>query len=331
MLTPCLAFAAPGPQDSTLTLSGLVDMGFSYLQGADNSRLTTRSGGQSASRITLSGSEGLGGGWMAAFRLQNVFNAGNGKSLIDGRLFNSVSWLSFSGPPGELRLGRQPVLGSQWGSFDEGFDGGWGGAGDSIIPTGHGDTGRAARMNQSVIYYSPALAGFKAAAGYSFRVGDGDTTETDSMGRPLKNPNDRVFTAGLQYAKNEWTAGLTLDGLIPEGQDRRRTRNWQTGVAYATDNFGWSVNYGLLVNPNRGPAKDRRRSSAFIAGAHYRMTPNGILRLAVQRSVGIELKSVALGYQYDLSKRSNLYVYAIQRSGGILSRRVIALGMRHRF
>ncbi len=102
---------------SSLTLSGVMDMGMSYRSGDAQSRISTRSGGQSVSRWTLRGSEDLGGGMTAFFNLTNVFNAGTGKSAFDGRLFNGAAYVGLRASAGELRLGRQAVFGGAWGSW----------------------------------------------------------------------------------------------------------------------------------------------------------------------------------------------------------------------
>ncbi|MFU2052485.1 porin [Bordetella hinzii] len=311
-------------QTSSLRLSGVVDMGMSYRTGDSQSRFSTRSGGQSASRWALQGSEDLGGGLKTVFNLTSVFNAGNGKLLLDGRLFNAAAYVGLVSAAGELRLGRQSVFGGAWGSLDAGFDGGWGGAGDLVMPAGHGDVGPSAIADKLVSYRSPAMGPFKLGLGYSFGVHEADAQKNARR--------DHLYTAGLRYAEGHWTAALTLDGLLPrDAETRRRTRNHQAALAYKKDRFGASLGLAWLVNVNRGPAAGPRPYSAIAAGMHVGLGSASTLRLAVQRASILDFYSLAAGYQYDLSKRSNLYAYAIRRTGGPFGRQVWAAGLRHRF
>lgn len=311
-------------QTSSLRLSGVVDMGMSYRVGDGESRFSTRAGGQSASRWALQGSEDLGGGLKAFFNLTSVFNAGNGQLLLDGRLFNAAAYVGLVSAAGELRLGRQAVFGGAWGSLDAGFDGGWGGAGDLVMPAGHGDVGPSAIADNLVSYRSPAMGPFKLGLGYSFGVYDAS--------EPKDVRRDHLYTAGLSYEEGPWSAALTLDGLLPrDAETRRRTRNHQATVAYKKDRFGASLGLAWLANANRGPAAGRRPYSAIAAGMHVGLGSASTLRLAVQRASVLDFYSLAAGYQYDLSKRSNLYAYVIQRKGGPFGRQVWAAGLRHRF
>lgn len=311
-------------QTSSLRLSGVLDMGLSYRAGDGQSRFSTRSGGQSSSRWALQGSEDLGGGLKTVFNLTSIFRAGNGKLAFDGRLFNAAAYVGLASALGELRLGRQSVFGGSWGSLDAGFDGGWAGAGDLVLPAGHGDVGPSAVADNLVSYRSPALGPFKLGLGYSFGVRDAD--EQKNVRR------DHLYTAGLSYEKGHWSAALTLDGLLPrDAESRRRTRNHQATVAYEKDRFGASLGLARLVNINRGPVAGKRPYSAIAAGMHVGLGPASTLRLAVQRASILDFYSLAAGYQYELSKRSNLYAYVIHRTGGPFGRQVWTAGLRHRF
>ncbi len=64
---------------------------------------------------------------------------------------------------------------------------------------------------------------------------------------------------------------------------------------------------------------------------HVGLGAASTLRLAVQRAAALDFYSLAAGYQYDLSKRSNLYSYVIHRHGGPFGRQIWTAGLRHRF
>ncbi|MFQ1065144.1 porin [Bordetella trematum] len=309
---------------SSLKLSGSVDMGLRVTTSDDSRRLRTVSGGRSSSYIALSGVEELGGGWRTSFTLQTLFNMGNGKLLLDGQRFNGEASVGLEGPYGELRLGRQVVMGGQWGSIDAGFDGGWGGAGDLVMPAGYGDTGYAALVDNSVFYFSPKLGSFSLAGGYSFGVRDNDDEK--------KRRRDHLFTAGVQYANGPWSAALTLDGLLPRDKETRHpTRNYQATVAYEPDGYAVSIGVGRLYGISRGVAAKKGYWHAYTLGGRIDVGGAGKLRMALQYGPVLNFYSVATGYQYDLSKRTSLYAYVIRRFGGPFARELMTVGMRHRF
>jgi predicted porin len=104
---------------SSVTLYGIVDTGFSHGSGSLSHRNRLSSGGNATSRIGFRGVEDLGGGLAAAFALDAAFtsddgqgqasssnNQANGSAGAGGLTFNRRSTLSLLGSWGELRLGR---------------------------------------------------------------------------------------------------------------------------------------------------------------------------------------------------------------------------------
>ncbi|MFM6992809.1 MAG: porin [Rhodoferax sp.] len=92
---------------STVTISGQLDVGLAVSTSGANVQTTTLAGGQfGASRLRFVGVEDMGGGNKANFWLEMQPNLANGSTSANG-LFNRSAWTGLSGGWGEMRLGRQ--------------------------------------------------------------------------------------------------------------------------------------------------------------------------------------------------------------------------------
>src|ERR1700677_4163089 len=102
-------FAIPAHAQSSVTLYGLLDTGLVY-----SNNQTGHSSWQEASSATqntvfgLKGSENLGGGLHAVFKLEQGFLLNNGAQAFSGDAFGSQAWVGLqSDPYGTLTFGRQ--------------------------------------------------------------------------------------------------------------------------------------------------------------------------------------------------------------------------------
>ncbi|ETN82740.1 hypothetical protein NECAME_17644 [Necator americanus] len=103
--------ASPAFAQSSVTLYGLVDAAVRYQTNAapDGKDLVGMTvGPETNSRWGLRGTEDLGGGLSAIFRLENQFDAFNGKLSSPNELFGRQSYVGLSSDTyGTLTLGRQ--------------------------------------------------------------------------------------------------------------------------------------------------------------------------------------------------------------------------------
>lgn len=315
---------------SSVTLYGLIDLGLSYERQSQNSdgvssRIGMKDGTQSGSRWGLRGTEDLGNGYSAVFLLESGFHASDG-TQGQGRLFGRWAYLGLIGGFGELRAGRQQVLSDSWGGISSPFGTGWGGAAASVTSGfNDGDFGAGGRVNNSLIYRTPTWQGWQAGLGYSFSSHD----ET----RFATNNHDRVWTAGLRYRAGPFSTALTHERLNPDASsvDARRASNTQLGAAYDFDWVQLHAGYGNLRHPNSGPSAGFDRIHSFVGGASFPVGGSGKVLGAYQRATQSRIKGWGLGYQYDLSKRTNLYALQdrVDRRQSHMLQTV--LGMRHRF
>lgn len=170
MLATLPAFA-----QSSVTLYGIVDNGIGYQSSSTTLGSTT--GGHSAvkmvtgvwagSRFGLKGAEDLGGGTKAIFTLEEGFSANNGAMSTSNLMFSRQAFVGVTNDNyGSLTAGRQyasyyqllsPYSPTTWLT---GFYGAHAGDVDGL------DT--IYRANNTLLYMSPKIYGFKFSGSYSF-------------------------------------------------------------------------------------------------------------------------------------------------------------------
>jgi len=99
------AFAGAAHAQSSVTLYGIIDGGFTYVNktggnvagtGNATKNISLNSGNLQGSRWGLKGAEDLGGGLKAIFVLESGFNVNNGMSAQGGRLFGRQAYVGLS-------------------------------------------------------------------------------------------------------------------------------------------------------------------------------------------------------------------------------------------
>jgi predicted porin len=153
---------------SSVTLYGIVDTGFEYINNKGGHAFAGLNGGAwNGPRIGLKGSEDLGGGTAAIFQLENGFDPDTGAMSKSGVLFNRAAWIGLTNAnSGTLTLGRQYspyyLLLAPWSpaAWLTGAVGGHPGEIDNL------DTDY--RISNAVSYKSPSLHGFTFGALYAF-------------------------------------------------------------------------------------------------------------------------------------------------------------------
>jgi predicted porin len=105
------AFAISAHAQSSVTLYGLIDTGLVYTNnqfGHSNWQLNSSSTQNTV--FGLKGSEDLGGGLHAIFKLEQGFLLNNGAQAFSGLGFGSQAWVGLQSDPygGIQHVGRQP-------------------------------------------------------------------------------------------------------------------------------------------------------------------------------------------------------------------------------
>jgi predicted porin len=299
--------AASAQTESTnVTLYGILD---AYVQSARGAQTLHRlqSGGLSGSRFGIRGSEDLGGGLRGIFTLESGINLDDGTSG-QGAFWGRQAFVGLDSRFGKLTLGRQYgsiyTLASEFSQFTNGpigastaVIGGFGGyepvRGNGADGTATGNGGPS-RINNSVKYETPSLAGLRAGAVVGLGEVAGGTSDTrvaDVYGRYSNGPLDLM----LSFVDDKVEAsGLEVRTLSAAG-------------AYRIGSY--RLNAGIIDVDDRVTAA--AEGQGWWVGGDYRLGRNQFkLQYLVSKAKGADegrTQALGLGYQFDLSKRTSLY------------------------
>ena len=313
ILVAAVSAAMSGPAlAQTVTLYGVLDagLGYSSVDGSDSDMLLD-SGTSAGSRFGIRGTEDLGGGLKANFRLENGLNLDDGKLGQSGRIFGRAAWVGLSGGFGDLRLGRQSTFGFDWFGKVSPFGTSYK---QASIDTIFGYKAVGDRIDNSIFYFSPRFGGLQVGIGYSFH----------DNGQEVGEDSNEILTAGISYDNGPFSLVAAFD--IKQRGDANNAagqnddvQHFGFGGSYAlSDSFTIHAGYGMLDNRNyRSAAKSEK---AYMLGLSGKLGA-GRWMFTYQRVDGRnenELASdtardgIAVGYDHALSKRTSLYVYGSQ-------------------
>jgi predicted porin len=314
-IVAALAIAVSSPAamaQSNVTLYGVLDLALEA--GRTGGTTTTRvdSSAVAPVRFGVQGSEDLGGGTQAIFRLENGFNADTGTIANGGALFGREAWVGMKGDLGQVQIGVNytPLfLSYVTYSMGELNTLGWGNATNNFVFV------PAARTSNSIRYTSPSFAGF------TLRAFHGRGNE-DAAGQPKglgKTTGAAVIyrraklSVDLDYMQQDYANATALTAAVPTA----------TGRYYL---FGASYDFGvaklaMLYQSHRGSPGVTTANNASFANpdnqfieldATLRVSGNGTLLVSYgqyrkRESSAGNAKSYAIRHDYSLSKRSGLY------------------------
>jgi predicted porin len=296
-LAALTAFVGAASAQSSVTLFGIVDLNARQIKNGSNSMQLLGQDGNASSRLGFRGVEDLGGGMRAGFWIEGATNPDTGTA--GGQSWQRRSTLSLMGGFGEIRLGRDytPTF---WNHtvFDP-F--GTNGIGSSLnvanTSLGSGAT-TFVRANNSVGYFLPAMGGL--------------------YGQVMVSAGEGVI--GNKYS------GLRLGyaaGPVNVAFATGKTKNTTLAGGFGDTNFGASFNAGFATfsvwggkwsyDP-AGPVNESQKQVAFGVSAPL---GKGTLKVSFNKASGssgsttltkqYDAKQVAVGYVYDLSKRTAVY------------------------
>jgi predicted porin len=305
------AFASTAQAQSSVTLFGIVDAAFARVSGSTSKTGLTNSG-LNSSRLGFRGVEDLGGGLKASFHIEGALSNDDGNA--GGLTFQRRSTVSLSGGFGEIRLGRDytPTF---WNTTV--FDAfGTNGVGQSNTPGMLGSPANitAVRSNNSIGYFLPAMGGFYGQAMIGFgEQASGAATSKDG----------NYFGIRFGYANGP------LNVAFANG----KVKNAAVG-GVTTTNFGASYNFGAVA-PAFFYGTEKTGAGAKIKAFELSATAplgGGELRAAYSKydraNTTSDWRKFALGYGYNLSKRTQVYgTYARVTNGGVSTNSVTNNGL----
>jgi len=284
---------------SNVTLFGIVDAGVRYTKNGDEKVTSVSSNGASTSRLGFRGVEDLGGGLKAGFWLESGFTPDTGTQSDASRFWNRRSTVSLFAPFGELRLGRDttPTY-TGYADYDAFGDNGVAAIGKLISKLGTNvDTN--VRADNLVSYFLPG--GLSGVYG-QLTVAPGEGVDGK------KFYGGRIgYSAGPLDASGSY--GETTVTPLPGGSDK-----YKLGTLGASYDFGVVKLTGTISQAKYSGQKQ----VVFNLGALVPVGPGNVRVSYVDANASGQTGSgasiddndahqFAIGYVYDLSKRTSLY------------------------
>ncbi|MCP3725905.1 porin [Paraburkholderia sp. CNPSo 3272] len=224
---------------SSVTLFGVLDGGLLYTsktldpktgQNAGK-QFSMIDGGSYYSQFGLVGTEDLGGGYKAKFRLVSGLNIATGGLFhCNGNLFGCEAWIGMEGPPGELKLGLQysPFFLAVYDSDPRSLSL----FGSGAIPLVDNVLGTGLFNANAVSYTSPVLGGLQASVLYAFG------------GQAGNFQAGRQYSARLRYQ----LGGLSINAAIYDGNSGGTAQTpVPTTVQYEGRMVGVGYQFGSLT------------------------------------------------------------------------------------
>ena len=305
------AFAGTAFAQTNLAIYGIADIGYAYFDNGTDSTSRLDSGNQSGSRLGFRGSEDLGSGLSAIFTLENGFNLDNGtpgQSTATGatRLFGRQAFVGLNSGFGAFKLGRQinPIRNSV--EAIDPFAIGLAGAANNVFNT-YGD-----RSDNTINYSLPQniLGGIKGELAYSF----GEAPQSTSLGR--------TWGGAIGYAGGVFdvTAAYHDVNLVVAGGDAGSAKTaflggtWDFRVVKVHAAYAWNKGEDTAGN-------EILKGKDGMLGLSAPVGPGRLLASYIRhkddRFDDRDADQWALGFTWDLSKRTNLYTsYARMKNDG---------------
>ena len=337
------AFASPAMAQTSVTLSGMIDAEINTQTLAANGNRVTSingpaagpNGGLQTSYFQFAGDEDLGGGMKASFALGGFFRPGTGQSgRFDGdTLFSRDADISLSGDFGKVTMGRQinpqflsmlifnpfadsfgfsPIIQQTYYAFS---------AGNVWSP----DTG----YSNAVSYSTPNFSGLSAEMLYSLSGQNGQTGSFSGNVLYFHGP----FAATFAYERSNVADSnanntYTLGGGYPVGTTEKIA---QLGASY---DFSVVKVFAQYFNTKTDPVGSASTNyNTYQLGATVTAGQGRVLASYAHTGSNVDHKTFSLAYDYDLSKRTDLYVAYMNDDANAYTDTInsFSIGMRHRF
>lgn len=330
---------------SNVTIYGVMDVNVNSLNTGYGSKLTVGGGGLSSNRLGFRGEEGLGGGMKAVWAMEAGINPDNGNagaaagtaginqatassSTSTGTantFFGRQMYAGLAGNFGELTFGRQYTASYLGGAGIVDAAGGGLYNNAALILGG----GMPTRMNNSIVYKTPVMSGFKAHFTYSTGVEhnvSGDVTAAGAacvvgVSCTTNDKAGRGWDLGLIYGNGPVNAVLSTWNVnnttyaVTETALAKNT-GWMLGGNY--DFKAAKIHAGYVASKKRGGEYENVTVTANQTAGYYLA---GVIPVGGAGKVHVtylnwndkstqdrDFNAWSLSYLHDLSKRTTAYV-----------------------
>jgi len=309
------AFAGAASAQSSVTIGGILDVAAASVKNGNAGTIQSLSTGRSAtSRFFVRGTEDLGGGLKANFRIESEVGVDTGSAGSTVGTSTGVFWgrwatVGLSGGFGEVRLGRE------WNSTFAAFNAteifGYVGVASpanlrgTFFGNANGGVATAVRQSNAITYVLPKLGGVYGQVQVS--AGEG------IVGSQQKSFSGRLgYAAGplninASYGKMDRMFAMVDDLTTMNVGGTFKTGFATFGLGYEKSDFSTQEQELLTANVSVPVGK-----GAFKA-QYTRSSGTGPTGQADR----YEAKMFGLGYVYNMSKRTSLYTsYGSINNGG---------------
>jgi predicted porin len=351
LLTAALggAFVSPAMAQSSVTVNGLIDNYVGKVQTSGNRSTTAlNSGGLTTSWIGFKGSEDLGGGLKANFLLTSFLQADTG---VQGRftgdtLFSRDANVGLSGGFGAISLGRElapqflPTI--LFNPFGDSYtfsplllqmnipNTGWTNAVAS-------DTG----WSNSIRYTTPSFGGLTANLHYQLGERAGDNGKNNIGANVLYFGGPLALTAFYHKVEVNNPTDVPLNNVQPGfgnpllgGRTAAEQKAWMVGGSYDLKVAKLFATYGQTTHDIDLKDKTTSIGATVPVGAGKVLASYAQTKRSGATTVGADQKrnTASVGYDYDLSKRTDLYaIYMSDKITNLDRGNSFGVGIRHRF
>lgn len=332
-----LAASGAAMAQSSVTIYGRLDASVGRIDklGTDSSTRLFSGGdvGLTTPRLGFMGTEDLGGGLKATFKLEQRINLDTGD--LQAPSFKGESSLGLAGGFGAVRMGRMTTpfddaraLSVKYNVFDSnGFT-----PTSAVYKTGGNNRDFNSRNNGTIRYDSPGFGGLYGALSHSFEQNAVITAATPTTPAVLRE-DDTVTALLLGYRAGPLNVAL--------GYQDEKTLQQYTALSAAYDFGSFALSGG--INTRKADAASGGKDNEYTLGVEV---PVGAVKLSagyaasetkVNGAKTIEASGFGLGARYALSKRTSLYggysaVKAENAAGAkTTDTKIFALGVRHDF
>ena len=319
------AFAGTAAAQSSVTIYGVLDMSIAKNNCGAPSACAVNPGApagkawtmqqSTTSRLGFRGNEDLGGGLSAQFQIEHRFNPDtgaqnqtpfwNGRSYVQltsaaagavylGREYTPAFWVELKSDPfGNDGVGQTGV-GITWAGYmtpDQA-------SGVTTVPQASWPAGGSARTSNTVGYKTPSLGGLTANVAVSL-------SETTQQGRNVG------FNA--EYAAGPIYAGLGYEKITDGASDGRGVLNlaFHYNLGFVKPIFYYAKSkMGRVTDVGTAPFSNKVYLLAATAPLGNGTLKFGYSRISFDSGLNLaedKHTKLGLGYNYNLSKRTNLY------------------------
>lgn len=307
--------AAPARAQSSVTVSGLLDIGLIH-QSASLGTDRWKVGSIQRSNIAFSGSEDLGGGLQATFRLSHRFNPDEGSLESTSKPFwHGESTVGLKGAFGSVQVGRRlDAVNSQdwqfdpWGNFDRVASPAWDTWHYNYASDPRGNAGSAeyGRLNNGLFYDSPTLEGFSLHLSTS----------------PEKAATDLSRPVGVTLNYSSERAAVMLAHSRNSAEDTDRMVGVRLNFAPLAVMAAWNVS-------EAGGSTARALTAGLEYGLGATTLKAGWGRVTVEGTQAARVLGV--GASHALSKRTSVYLDASRKTFGSTAGNLVGAGLAHSF